>query len=65
MKPVNISALVKKYGSKYIAKSGKTGKVLASSKRVDLLIKKTKNDSDVTISWVPSQNARYVFKISI
>ncbi|HTK03307.1 MAG TPA: hypothetical protein VL401_00865 [Alphaproteobacteria bacterium] len=65
MKPINISSLVKKYGASYIARSQKTGKIVADSKRIDLLIKKTKDRSDLTISWVPKDNARYVFKISL
>jgi len=65
MKPINISSLVKKYGASYVAKSKKTGRVVANSKRIDLLVKKTKDRSDLTISWVPKNNARYVFKISI
>ena len=58
MKPVNISSLAKKYGASYVARSKKTGKVVADSKRIDLLVKKTKDRSDVTISWVPKDNAR-------
>jgi hypothetical protein len=65
MKPVNISSLVKKYSASYIAKNKKTGKVVAHSKRLDLLFKKTKEHSDVVISWVPKKGARYVFRISI
>lgn len=64
MKPVNISSLVKKYGASYVARNKKTGKVVANSKRIDLLVKKTKDKSDLTISWVPKDNVRYVFKIS-
>lgn len=65
MKPVNISALVKKYGASYVARNTKTGKVVANSNRIDLLLKKTKDNSNINISWVPKDNARYVFKISI
>ncbi|MFA5840636.1 MAG: hypothetical protein WC890_08355 [Candidatus Margulisiibacteriota bacterium] len=64
MKPVNISSLIKKYGSNYVARSKKTGRVVAHAKRVDLLVKKTKERSDVTISWVPRSDARYVFAAS-
>lgn len=65
MKPVNISPLVKKYGASYVARSKKTGKVLAHSKRIDVLVKKMKKKLGVTISWVPRDNVRYVFKISL
>jgi len=65
MEPVNISSLIKKYGSNYVARNKKTGRVVAHAKRVDLLVKKTKERSDVTISWIPKSNARYVFKISL
>lgn len=65
MKPINISSLVKKYSASYVAKSKKTGKVVAHSKRLDFLFKKTKGQSDVVISWVPKKGARYVFRISI
>ena len=61
MKPVNISSLVKKYGASYVARSQKTGKVVAHSKRIDILVKKMKEKLGVTISWVPRDNARYVF----
>lgn len=65
MKPVNISSLVKKYGASYVARSKKTGRVVAHSKRIDVLVKKMKERLGVTISWVPRDNARYVFKISL
>ena len=65
MKPINISALVKKYGASYVARSKKTGKVVAHSKRIDILAKKMKQRLGVTISWIPRNNARYVFKISL
>lgn len=64
MKPINISELVKEYGPGYVAKSRKTGRVIAHAKRLDLLFKKTGKRTDVTISWVPKSNARYVFRIS-
>jgi len=44
MKPVNISSLVKKYGASYVAKSKKTGRVIAHSKRIDVLVKKMKKN---------------------
>lgn len=65
MKPINISALVKEYGPGYIAKSKKTGKIVAHAKRLDFLFKKTKGKTDVVISWIPKKGARYVFRISI
>lgn len=65
MKPVNISEIVKKYGPGYIAKSRKTGRVIAHAKRLDLLFKKTSKRTDVTISWVPKSNVKYVFRVSI
>lgn len=64
MKPINITSLIKKYGPGYIAKNKKTGKVVAYAKRLDLLFSKTKEKSNILISWVPKKNARYVFKIS-
>lgn len=64
MKPINISEIVKKYGPGYIAKSRKTGQVVAHAKRLDVLFKKTHKKTDVTISWVPKSNAKYVFRIS-
>ena len=65
MKPINISSLIKKYGSSYIARNKKTGRVVANAKRLDILVKKIKKRTDLTISWVPRNNARYVFKISL
>lgn len=65
MKPVNISALIKKYGPGYVATNKKTGKVVAHAKRVDFLLKKTKNQTNIVISWIPKQNTRYVFQISL
>lgn len=61
MKPVNISSLIKKYGPGYVAKSKKTGKVIASAKRLDFLFKKTKDKTNIVISWIPKKDARYVF----
>jgi len=65
MKPINISSLIKKYGPGYVAKSRRTGRVVAHAKRLDLLFKKTKKRADVVISWVPKSGARYVFRISV
>jgi hypothetical protein len=65
MQPVNISALVKKYSASYVARNKKTGRVIAHSKRIDVLVKKIKKRLGVTISWIPRENARYVFKISL
>lgn len=65
MKPVNISSLIKKYGPGYIAKNKKTGRVVAHAKRIDILIKKTGKRSDITISWLPKGNAKYVFRVSV
>lgn len=65
MKPINISSLIKKYGSSYVARNKKTGRVVANAKRLDILVKKIKKRTDLTISWIPRNNARYVFKISL
>ncbi|MBI2404810.1 hypothetical protein HYV22_01370 [Candidatus Gottesmanbacteria bacterium] len=65
MKPINISALMKKYGPGYIAKSKKSGRVIAHAKRLDLLFKKTSKKTDLTISWIPKRDAKYVFRISV
>lgn len=64
MKPINISSLIKKYGPGYIAKNKKTGRVVAYAKRLDFLFKKTKDKTNIVISWIPKKNARYVFKVS-
>ena len=64
MKPINNTSIIKKYGPGYIAKNKKTGKVVAHAKRIDILFNKTKNRSDIVISWVPKKNARYIFRIS-
>lgn len=64
MKPVNISSLVKKYGPGYVAKSKKTGRVIAHAKSLDVLFAKTKKRVDVTIGWIPKFGARYVFRFS-
>ena len=64
MKPINISALIKKYGPGYVAKSKKTGRVIAHATRLDVLFKKTGKKSDVTISWLPKGDAKYVFRVS-
>lgn len=60
-KPINISVLIKKYDSGYIAKNRKIGRVVTHAKRLDLLFDETKNKTDLTISWIPQRNARYVF----
>ena len=65
MKPVNITELVKKYGPGYVAKNRKTGRIIAHAKRLDILFKKTGKKADVTISWIPEKNAKYVFTISL
>lgn len=65
MKPINISSLIKKYGPGYIAKSRKTGRVIGHAKKLDILFKKTGKRADVTISWIPKSNAKYVFRISL
>ena len=64
MKPINISSLVKKYGPGYIAKNKETGKVVAHAQRIDVLFKKTKDKTNIVISWIPKKGARYVFRIS-
>ena len=65
MKNTNLTPLINKYGSGYIAKNKKTGRVIAHSKRLDLLFEKTKKKTDVVISWLPKRGARYVFRISV
>jgi len=65
MKPTDISKLTKKYGSGYVAKNRKTGRIVAHAKRLDLLFKKAGERTDVTISWIPKSNAKYVFRISL
>lgn len=65
MKPINITNIIKKYGPGYIAKSRKTGRVIAHAKKLDLLFKKTGKRTDVTISWVPKSNVKYVFRITL
>ena len=65
MKPINISSLVKKYGPGYIARNKKTGRVIAHSKRIDVLFDVTKDKKNVVIGWVPGEKARYVFRISL
>ncbi len=61
MEPVNISSLIKKYGPGYIAKSKKTGRVVAHAKKLNVLFEKTRERKDVVITWVPKSGARYVF----
>lgn len=65
MKPIDITSLIKKYGPGYIAKSRKTGRVIAHAKKLDVLFKKTGKRTDLLISWVPKPGARYVFRISL
>ncbi|HLC94096.1 MAG TPA: hypothetical protein VJH96_00835 [Patescibacteria group bacterium] len=65
MRPINISKIMEKYGPGYVAKSRKTGRIVAHAKRLDLLFKKTGKRTDVTISWVPKSNAKYVFRIPL
>jgi len=65
MKPLNISNLIKKYGSGYVAWNKKSGRVVAHAKRLDVLFKKTKDKDKVVFSWIPKQGARYVFRISL
>ena len=64
MTPIDITPLMKKYGPGYVAKDNRTGKVVAHSKRIDLLFKATK-DKNVVIGWVPGEKARYVFRIPL
>lgn len=67
IKLINITNLIKQYGSSYVAKDKKSGKVVAHAARVDTLLKKIVTDKkkDTVISWVPKHNARYVFRVSI
>lgn len=65
MKPININALIKKYGTKYVAKDAKSGKVVAHASRLDILLNETKDRLNTVISWVPKRGARYVFRISV
>ena len=65
MKPINISVLVKKYGPGYVAKSQKTGRVVAHAKKLQALFNQTKNRDNIVISWIPKPNTRYVFRVSI
>ena len=65
MKPINISSLIKQYGPGYVAKTKKTGRVVAHAKRLDVLFQKVKKKEDVVISWIPKRGARYVFRISL
>lgn len=65
MKPINISSLIKKYGAGYIAKSRKTGQVVAHAKKLSLLFNRTKEREDLVISWVPKSGRRYVFRVPL
>jgi hypothetical protein len=67
-KSINITALAQQYGPGYVAKDKKSGRIIASSKRVDTLMKKVKDEIDkktIVISWIPKHGARYVFNISV
>jgi hypothetical protein len=64
-RPIDVSSLVKKYGPGYVAKKTKTGRIVAHAKRLDVLFKETKHRTNVTISWIPQPNVKYVFGISI
>lgn len=65
MKPINISSLIKKYGPGYVAKNKKTGRVVAHAKRLDILFKKTRKNTGITVSWIPQGNTKYVFRVSL
>lgn len=56
---------MKKYGPGYVAKNKTSGKVIASSKRLDLLFRKVGKKTNVTIAWIPKGNVKYVFRISL
>ncbi|MBI5358496.1 hypothetical protein HZB69_02605 [Candidatus Amesbacteria bacterium] len=62
MKPRNLAPLIKKYGAGYTLED-KKGKILAHSKRIDILFKKIGERADLTIGWLPEPNVRYT-KIS-
>lgn len=69
-KPLNLTAISKKYGPGYVARIEGGVRVLAASKKVDLLFKKIKNkkefkENKVVISWVPKPGQRYAFGVSI
>ena len=64
MKPRNLTPLIKKYGSGYIARNIKTGRVLAHNKRIDILFKKVGGNKDIVIGWLPEPNVRYAFVVS-
>ena len=64
-KPKDITKLMKKYGPGYIAKTKKSGRVVAHARAIDVLFEKTKDRDDVIIAWVPKEGGRYVFGISI
>lgn len=66
VRPINITHLTEQYGPGYVARDKKNGKVVAHASRVDLLMKKVKEDPQkVVISWIPKHGARYVFKVSL
>lgn len=63
--PINITKLTEKYGPGYVATDKKTGRVVAHSSRVDVLMKKVKDKEKIVVSWVPKHGARYVFSFSL
>ena len=63
--PVNITNIIKKYGPGYVAKTKKSGRVVAHARTLDVLFDKTKDREDLTIAWVPKEGGRYVFGVSI
>lgn len=65
MKPINISSLIEQYGPGYVAKTKKTGRVVAHAKRLDILFRKVKKKENIVISWIPKRGARYVFRIPL
>ena len=65
MKSDDISQLIQKYGPGYVAKNRRSGRVVAHAKKIDTLFKKTMQNKDVIISWVPKPDTKYVFRISL
>lgn len=70
MKPLNLTAISKKYGPGYVARLNGTTKVLATAKRVDVLFNKVKDkkefkENKVVIGWIPKYGQTYVFRISV
>ena len=64
-KPKDITRLIKRYGPGYVAKTKKSGRVVAHARHIDILFEKTKDRDDVIISWVPKEGGRYVFGVSV